>query len=336
MTAQPQPDVRQMLVTVIIPTFNHGRLLLTAVRSVLRQTLQDFEIIIIGDGVTNETRAAALKAVDLDRRIRFFDHPKDSSKGEIYRHDALIHHARGDMVCYLSDDDLWFEDHLERMRGILDKKDMAHAPALFLRPDGFAWSTPVDWEQKSWREWTLVKGQNDVGLSSGGHTMEFYRRLPHGWRTTESGYWTDHYMWMQMLAEKDAAAASTGVVTVISLPSTMRTEMSLPEREAELERLEMVMRESPEELRRQARHYISKSWLEIVSQLNGMASHHKENEMKKKALSAEKSALKKKLGEQKELSSRLKTSLKQERQRIQALPGLLRNLCRWWWSRRGQ
>ena len=38
-----------------------------------------------------------------------------------------------------------------------------------------------------------------IGLTGVAHTLEAYRRLPHGWRTTPPEVPTDHYMWRQWL-----------------------------------------------------------------------------------------------------------------------------------------
>ncbi|ETT81421.1 MULTISPECIES: glycosyltransferase family A protein [Bacillus] len=46
--------------------------------------------------------------------------------GEIYRHEAL-QLAKGKFVCYLSDDDSWFPDHLQYMEQALSKADFVHS-----------------------------------------------------------------------------------------------------------------------------------------------------------------------------------------------------------------
>ncbi len=219
-------------VTIIIPTHNHGRLLLVPVRSVLRQTVQDFELFIIGDGINEETREAVAQALVLDKRIRFFDHPKSPRTGEPYRHQAL-QEATGEVVCYLADDDIWMAHHLESMCRTLKKVDMAHALPLCVNGEGAVISTLVDLGLPEWVQWTL-DGNCKTSLSFVGHTMEFYRRLPHGWRTTPAGSYTDHYMWVQMLSVPGMRATCTGEYSLIGFPHLMRKGRTPERREEEL------------------------------------------------------------------------------------------------------
>jgi GalNAc5-diNAcBac-PP-undecaprenol beta-1,3-glucosyltransferase len=221
-----------MRATVVIPTHNHGRLLLSAVRSVLHQSLQEFELFIIGDGVTKETREAVEEALSLDKRARFFDQPKSPRTGEPYRHIALAE-ATGDIVCYLSDDDLWLPNHLETCYQWLQRHDVVHSLCCWVKPDGTMSASLIDWALPEWVKWTLA-GQNLIGLSFVGHTMEFYRRLPHGWRSTPAGRPTDHYMWEQLLSVPGVRAACTRCPSVICFPAARRVNWTLERREKEL------------------------------------------------------------------------------------------------------
>jgi glycosyltransferase involved in cell wall biosynthesis len=97
--------------TVIVPTHDHGPTLRLSVGSALAQTIEDIEVLVIGDGVPDVTREIVGELSRNDERLRFFDHPKGLRHGELYRHEALAQ-ARGEIVCYLSDDDLWFPEHV--------------------------------------------------------------------------------------------------------------------------------------------------------------------------------------------------------------------------------
>ena len=68
--------------TVLVPTHDHADTLHFSVRSVLWQSLQEFEIFIVGDGVTEQTRAVVAGLLKHDSRIRFFDFPKGERHGE--------------------------------------------------------------------------------------------------------------------------------------------------------------------------------------------------------------------------------------------------------------
>jgi hypothetical protein len=204
-----------------------------AVRSVLAQTMPDLEVFVVGDGVPDETRELMKDLVREDARIRFFDNDKGPRHGELHRSAALTH-AGGEIVCYLSDDDLWLPDHVETMRALLDEHDFAHTMPVWLAVDGSIGIFDVDLSDPRHRERHLV-GTNAIPLSCAGHTVAAYRRLPHGWRTTPAGIPTDLYMWQQFLAEPGIRARSGWAATVVHFPSPERAGWTDEERLAELD-----------------------------------------------------------------------------------------------------
>lgn len=103
--------------TILMPTHYRPDVIGYAVQSVLSQTLGDFELFVIGDGVTDETREAVGRFND--PRVRFFDFPKAPGFGYANRNRAL-REARGRLIGFLADDDLYFPDHLERLGAAFD------------------------------------------------------------------------------------------------------------------------------------------------------------------------------------------------------------------------
>jgi len=302
--------------TVIIPTHNHGRLLLSAVRSVLRQTMQDFEIFIIGDGVTKETKEAVEEALTLDSRIRFFEHPKSPRTGEPYRHLAL-REATGKIACFLSDDDLWFPDHLEIFSHKLGDNDVIHSLPFAINPDGTVNTSMIDWSVREWVDWTLA-GANRVGLSCVGFTLDFYRSLPHGWRTTPPGRWTDHYMWEQLLTMPGVRAAGTWRFTVLQFPASTRRDWTLEQKIAELEAWERKITKNPDGLRADVQRVLALNFhhleIQTIAQANQLSDQ------------ADKIA---------EQANRQMVDQTLWNERMKNLPGFARNLLRWHWRRKG-
>jgi glycosyltransferase involved in cell wall biosynthesis len=119
--------------TVLLPTFDHGPMIRFPLESALAQTARNIEIFVVGDGVPDVTREVVGELTERDPRIRFFDNPKGPRHGEVHRHAALAE-AGGRVVLYLSDDDLWFPDHVATMLRVLDGADVATAVSLRIVP----------------------------------------------------------------------------------------------------------------------------------------------------------------------------------------------------------
>ncbi|MFP5228635.1 MAG: glycosyltransferase family 2 protein [Acidobacteriota bacterium] len=98
------------LVSAVIPTCGRARLLMSAVRSALRQTWTNLEVIVIVDGPDRETEAA-LESVR-DSRMRVIILP--ASCGGSEARNAGVRAARGNWIAFLDDDDEWLPEKIER------------------------------------------------------------------------------------------------------------------------------------------------------------------------------------------------------------------------------
>lgn len=91
------------LVSVVIPTFNRGKLVLEAVRSALDQTYSPLEIIVVDDG-SNDGTADALSQLVSEGRIRYI---RKENGGAASARNLGIREARGKWVAFLDSDDTW-------------------------------------------------------------------------------------------------------------------------------------------------------------------------------------------------------------------------------------
>lgn len=97
-------------VSVVIPTANRPSLVARAIRSVIQQTFQDLEIVVVMDGEDPQVRQA-LQHVD-DPRL--YVYALDQHRGPGAARNAGITHARAPWVALLDDDDEWLPRKLER------------------------------------------------------------------------------------------------------------------------------------------------------------------------------------------------------------------------------
>ncbi|MGB7533081.1 MAG: glycosyltransferase [Halobacteriota archaeon] len=105
-------------VSAIIPTYNRAHLIGRAVQSVLNQTYQDFEILIIDDGSTDNTEEI-IKSFR-DERIRHIRHERN--KGAAAARNTGIKAARGEYIAFQDSDDEWYSNKLEEISKIIEER----------------------------------------------------------------------------------------------------------------------------------------------------------------------------------------------------------------------
>jgi glycosyltransferase involved in cell wall biosynthesis len=95
-------------VSVVIPTYNRSRLLIRAIESVMAQTYTNYELIVIDDGSTDDTRD---RLNPYEERIRYF---YQANRGASAAQNQGIKVARGEWVSILASDDVWLPTKIER------------------------------------------------------------------------------------------------------------------------------------------------------------------------------------------------------------------------------
>ncbi|MBX3195550.1 MAG: glycosyltransferase family A protein [Schumannella sp.] len=225
-------------ISVLVPTHDHASTLALAVESVLQQSVRDLEVLIVGDGITDEVRAVAHALERTDDRVRLLDLPKGPHHGEVHRHTA-VQEARGEVIAYLCDDDLFMPDHLADLVALLADHDLAQCINGHIDPDGRVglYVGRLDDPFYVRRLCTPEKEYNFVGITGTAHTRESYERLATPWETTPAGAYPDHHQWRRMLLA-GANGMTSHRMTVIGLPTSQggRVDWSPEERAAELER----------------------------------------------------------------------------------------------------
>ena len=104
------------LVSVILPTYNRARLLGRAVKSVLNQTFEDFELIIVDDGSTDDTESV-IRSFD-DERIKYIRHPM--RRGVSAARNTGIKASRGRYIAFQDSDDEWLPKKLEKQVDVFE------------------------------------------------------------------------------------------------------------------------------------------------------------------------------------------------------------------------
>lgn len=168
----------QPLVTVVLPTHNRSNVLAYAVRTVLYQTYPRFELIVVGDGCTDDTGAVVQGFKD--SRITWLDLPKGFGCGYENRNRAL-EQARGELIAYQQHDDLWFSDHLTLLVSTLlqDEGEVVYSRPVHVLRDGTVFQHPYDVRLPYYRD-MLLRGDTRIPTTNLMHQLSMVHEVG-GW-----------------------------------------------------------------------------------------------------------------------------------------------------------
>ena len=122
-------------VSVVVATYNRSNVLALTIASALAQTFEDWEMLVVGDGCTDDS--GRVVASFGDERLQWFNLATNHGDQSI-PNNVGVERARGRYISYLNHDDLWFPDHLERCVAQLTASEAAgvFSPVASVLPDG--------------------------------------------------------------------------------------------------------------------------------------------------------------------------------------------------------
>ena len=105
-----------MKFSIILPTYNRANLISKAIRSVVYQTYQNWELIVVDDGSTDNTKKVVEEFVRADNRIIYLS---QKNKERSAARNNGIKSAVGEFICFLDSDDLYYKTHLEEFKKLI-------------------------------------------------------------------------------------------------------------------------------------------------------------------------------------------------------------------------
>jgi glycosyltransferase involved in cell wall biosynthesis len=117
---------KQPLTSVVIPAYNAELFLERTLRSALRQTHSNLEVIVVDDGSTDKTRVIAEAAAATDERVRIISVPNG---GVAKARNIGIAEANGEFVAFLDADDLWHPTKIELQLTAMSGRSGDYQPA---------------------------------------------------------------------------------------------------------------------------------------------------------------------------------------------------------------
>jgi len=195
-------------VTIVLSTFNRGLHILPTIRSALSQTVESFELLVIGDAVTDDTGQHVttmgdrrLRWINLDTRIGTQSGPNNRGLDE----------ARAPIVAYMDHEDVWAPRHLEHLLAKYDAVGGLDAVAsgIALHRDNALAPYVVEGVFDDFAAFDTRSFTPPTGFS---HRID--RKPVPRWKTREETLKSVDFAFQQELADLGYAFGSTGAVTV--------------------------------------------------------------------------------------------------------------------------
>lgn len=102
-------------VSVVIPTHNRAQTIVRSIQSVLAQSFENLEVIVVDDGSTDATENMVTSLADA--RISYVRH--EANQGACAARNTGIAHARADLIAFQDSDDEWARDKLEKQMALI-------------------------------------------------------------------------------------------------------------------------------------------------------------------------------------------------------------------------
>ena len=181
------------VISVIIPAYNNENYLILAVESVLTQTYQDFEIIIIDDRSTDNTLRVAIELASKDSRLKVISNPKNL--GVVGSRNKGFAAATGEYIAFLDSDDIWLPDKLEKQIELMERNsfDLCYTAYSFIDADGGEFGKTYNVPEST--SFSKMLRENVIGCS----TVVVRKNLTNDVKMREEYAHEDYVMWLELL-----------------------------------------------------------------------------------------------------------------------------------------
>jgi len=194
------------VVSVIMPAYNCSAYLEEAIRSVIAQTVTDWELIVIDDCSTDDTYAVAQKIAQTDSRIRLLQNPRNV--GVAVTRNTGLELCRGQYIAFLDSDDFWYPNKLEVQLQTMEQKNARFCYSTYAIIDRNGEKVKADYMVPARVTYKQLLKENVVQCSAvlvSAQVMKNYRFNP-------DFYHEDYVLWLQMLKDGCKAAGCQQVL----------------------------------------------------------------------------------------------------------------------------
>ena len=115
--------MERQLVSIVTPTYNCSKFIVETIKSVQSQTYENWEMLIVDDCSTDNTKDVIDDYLKKDNRIKYYCLDKNS--GAAAARNAALQMAKGRWIAFLDSDDLWSDNKLERQIQFMEENAYA-------------------------------------------------------------------------------------------------------------------------------------------------------------------------------------------------------------------
>lgn len=121
------------LVSIITPAYNSEKFIGETIESVLAQTYDNWEMIIVDDCSKDRTESIIKKYIDKDNRINYYRLDKNS--GAAVARNRGIEVSRGKYLAFIDSDDVWFKEKLAKQINFMKENDYSFTCTSYTKID---------------------------------------------------------------------------------------------------------------------------------------------------------------------------------------------------------
>ena len=188
------------MVSIVMPAYHAGGTIRESVESVLAQTVQDWELIVIDDGSDDDTAAILEELSASDKRIRFLKN--EQNRGASYTRNRAIALAEGEWIAFLDSDDRWHPQKLQKQLALAEQHPdlvVSYTASAFIDEDGKPYGYVMAAEERL--TYPMLLRSNLMSCSS----VLIRASVMKGIRMPSDRMHEDYFVWLTVLREYGVA-----------------------------------------------------------------------------------------------------------------------------------
>lgn len=210
-------QIKRPIVSVIMPAYNAGAYIEVAIRSVMAQTVQDWELLVLDDGSSDDTCAVVQRLAEEDQRVKLIRNPENLGAAQTRNRGFTL--SVGEYVALLDSDDVWMPEKLEKQLAEMEQKGADFSCTSYAVIDGDGNQAKTDYLVPENIDYDRLLWENVIGCS----TVVLRRELIEKHQFCPDYFHEDYVLWLQLLQQGYRAIGCTQVLAQWRYIATSRS-----------------------------------------------------------------------------------------------------------------